>query len=184
MPTIRFVEIHPIIVHFPIALLIVGVLLDFLALFLRRTHLVEAASWCLVFGALGLLAAELSGQLIEDHVNKALAGSLLELHKTMALMTVITFVTLVIVRLLWFSPRILSFLSPVFPGAGRAANYIKTSLPLLGRNSRTVVTLYLALSVGGIALLAITGYLGGAMVYDHGVGTPSGIIPILPTMPY
>ena len=34
MPTIRLVEIHPIIVHFPIALLIVGVLLDFLALFL------------------------------------------------------------------------------------------------------------------------------------------------------
>jgi uncharacterized membrane protein len=32
MPTIRLVELHPIIVHFPIALLIVGVLLDFLAL--------------------------------------------------------------------------------------------------------------------------------------------------------
>jgi uncharacterized membrane protein len=46
MPTIRLVELHPIIVHFPIALLIVGVLLDFLALFLRRAHLVTAASWC------------------------------------------------------------------------------------------------------------------------------------------
>ena len=71
MPTIRLVELHPIIVHFPIALLIVGVLLDFLALFLRRTHLVAAASWCLGFGSLALLAAELSGQLIEDHVNRA-----------------------------------------------------------------------------------------------------------------
>ena len=97
MPTIRFVEIHPIIVHFPIALLIVGVLLDFLALFLRRAHLIEAASWCLGFGTLGLLAAELSGQLIEDHVNKAQTAGLLGLHKTMALMTVITFVTLFVV---------------------------------------------------------------------------------------
>jgi|GEM_PF-6963694 len=44
MPTIRLVELHPIIVHFPIALLIVGVLLDFLALFLRSAHLVAAAS--------------------------------------------------------------------------------------------------------------------------------------------
>src|SRR5690242_3367017 len=88
MPTIRFVEIHPIIVHFPIALLIIGVLLDFLALFLHRAHLVEAASWCLGFGTLGLLAAELSGNLIEDSVNKAQTAGLLGLHKTMALLTV------------------------------------------------------------------------------------------------
>src|SRR5579859_6791092 len=184
MPTIRFVEIHPIIVHFPIALLIVGVLLDFLALFLRRAHLIEAASWCLGFGTLGLLAAELSGQLIEDHVNKAQTAGLLGLHKTMALMTVITFVTLFVVRILWFSPRILSYFSSTLPLASRAANYIKTNLPMIGRNTRAPVTLYLLLSVGGLVLLAITGYLGGAMVYDHGVGTPSGIIPILSAMPY
>ncbi|HCJ34456.1 MAG TPA: hypothetical protein DHV65_09190 [Ktedonobacter sp.] len=41
-------------------------------------HLVAAASWCLGFGSLGLLAAELSGQLIEDHVNRAAAGNILE----------------------------------------------------------------------------------------------------------
>lgn len=87
MPTICFVEIYPIIVHFPIALLIIAVFLDFLALFLRRTHLVEAASWCLGIGTVGLLAAELSGQLIEDHVNKAGAGGILEIHKTVYVST-------------------------------------------------------------------------------------------------
>ncbi|GAC1380001.1 MAG: hypothetical protein NVS4B7_14330 [Ktedonobacteraceae bacterium] len=172
MPTIRLVELHPIIVHFPIALLIIGVLLDFLALFLRRAHLVEAASWCLGFGSLGLLAAELSGQLIEDHVQRALAGNILEVHKTFALMTVITFITLFVLRILWLSPHILSFLSPAMPVAARAGKYIQTSVPILGSNSRLLIGIYLLLSVGGIILLAITGYLGGSMVYDHGVGTP------------
>jgi uncharacterized membrane protein len=177
MPAIHLVELHPIIVHFPIALLIVGVLLDFLALLLRRAHLVAAASWSLGFGSLGLLAAELSGQLIEGHVNRALAGNLLEMHKTFALMTVITFITLFVLRILWLSPYILSFLSPAMPVAARARKYIHTSLPILGQNSRLLIGIYLLLSVAGIVLLAITGYLGGSMVYDHGVGTPSGTLP-------
>ncbi len=176
MPTVRLVELHPIIVHFPIALLIVGVLLDFLALFLRRAHLVAAASWCLGFGALGLLAAELSGQLIEDHVNRALAGNLLEMHKAFALSTVITFVTLFVLRILWLSPQILSFLSPAIPMAERVGKSIRMGVPVLGSNSRLLIGIYLLLSVGGIVLLAITGYLGGTMVYDHGVGTPSGML--------
>ncbi|MGO8950396.1 MAG: DUF2231 domain-containing protein [Ktedonobacterales bacterium] len=35
---------------------------------------------------------------------------------------------------------------------------------------RLVATLYLLASVVSVVLLAITGYLGGAMVFDHGVG--------------
>ena len=179
MLPIRFVEIHPIIVHFPIALLIVGVLLDFLALFLRRAHLVAAASWFLGFGMLGLLAAYLSGQLIEDNVNRALAGNLLEMHKTFALITVLTFVLLFALRILWLSPHILSFLSPAMPVAARANKYIHERLSIIGRNSRLLIGLYQLLSVGGVVLLAITGYLGGSMVYDHGVGTQSGMLPFL-----
>ena len=144
----------------------------FSPLFLRRAHLVVVASWCLGLGSLGLLAAKLSGQLIEDHVNKALAGNILEVHKTFALMTVITFGTLFVLRLLWLSPYILSFLSSTMPVAARVENYIQTSVPILGNNSRPLIGIYLLLSVGDCPL-AITGYLGGSMVYDHGVGTPS-----------
>ncbi|MHB8596326.1 MAG: DUF2231 domain-containing protein [Ktedonobacteraceae bacterium] len=178
MPTIRFVEIHPIIVHFPIALLIVAVFLDFLALFLRRAHLVEAASWCPGIGTVGLLAAELSGQLIEDHVNKAAAGGILEIHKTFALMTVITFVALFVLRLVWLSPRIFTSLGSSWLVAARAGKYVQTTLPILSSNAPVLIALYLLLSVGGIVLLAITGYLGGSLVYDHGVGTSSGMMPV------
>ncbi|MEO6890718.1 MAG: DUF2231 domain-containing protein [Ktedonobacteraceae bacterium] len=179
MPTIRLVEIHPILVHFPIALLIVAVLLDFLALFLRRAHLVEAATWCLGFGALGLLAAELSGNLVEDHVNRALAGNLLEMHKTFALITVFTFITLFVLRIIWLAPHILSALRPAMPAAVRLERSLLAVLPVLGKTSPLLIGLYLVASLAGLVFLSITGFLGGSMVYDHGVGMPSGSIPFL-----
>ena len=37
---------------------------------------------------------------------------------------------------------------------------------------RLVVALYLLASVVSVVLLGLTGYLGGAMVYDRGVGQP------------
>ncbi|MDQ2715144.1 MAG: hypothetical protein M3Z08_09585 [Chloroflexota bacterium] len=179
MPPIRLVEIHPILVHFPIALLIVAVLLDFLALFLRRAHLVEAATWCLGFGALGLLAAELSGNLIEDHVNRALAGNLLELHKTFALTTVFTFCTLFVLRIVWLSPHILSALRPSIPATASLERSLLAVLPILGKTSPLLISLYLLASLAGLVFLSITGFLGGSMVYDHGVGMPSGSIPFM-----
>jgi uncharacterized membrane protein len=185
MPSIRLVEIHPILVHFPIALLIMSVLFDFLSFFLRRAHLVEAATWCLGFGATGLLASELSGNVVEGHVNRALAGNLLEMHKTFALMTLITFIILFVLRLIWLSPHILSAaLRPSLPAATRLERSLLTIVPILGKRSRTLITLYLVASLAGLVLLTITGFLGGSMVYDHGVGTPSGTIPSLISIGY
>jgi uncharacterized membrane protein len=184
MPSIRLVEIHPILVHFPIALLFMSVLFDFLSFFLRRAHLVETATWCLGFGALGLLASELSGNVVEGHVNRALAGNLLEMHKTFALITLMTFITLFVLRLIWLSPRILSALGPSLPAAARLERSLLTIVPILGKRSCTLITLYLVASLAGLVLLTITGFLGGSMVYDHGVGTPSGTIPSLINIGY
>ncbi len=50
MPAIHPVEFHPIIVHFPIALLVLSVIFDFLGVFLRRWGLTTAATWMLLFG--------------------------------------------------------------------------------------------------------------------------------------
>lgn len=62
---------------------------------------------------MGLPAAALSGKLVEDHVNSLLAGNLLALHETFALITVITFIrsdsnshTLYMLILLWEYPAL------------------------------------------------------------------------------
>ena len=52
---------HPLVVHFPIALLLTAVLLDLAALVLRRPGLHRIALWNLSLGALGAGIAVLTG---------------------------------------------------------------------------------------------------------------------------
>lgn len=178
MPTIRLAELHPIVVHFPIALLIVSVTLDFAAVFLRRAGLTTAATWCLVLGVPGAVAALASGWLSEHDVNAAQAANLLHLHKVAAVLTSLLFGALLLMRLVWLLPRIFAWLRAVRPTVAPALDAtekrLKMVLPLLyvKHLPRSLVATYLLASVIGIALLAITGYLGGALVYDHGVGLP------------
>lgn len=178
MPTIRLAELHPIVVHFPIALLIVSVALDFGAVFLRRAGLTTAATWCLVLGVPGAVAALASGWLSEHDVNAALAGSLLHLHKVAAVLTSLLFGVLLLMRLIWLMPRMFAWLRAVHPAVAptldNTEKRLKMVLPLLyvKQLPRSLVATYLLASVIGVVLLAITGYLGGAIVYDHGVGLP------------
>lgn len=177
MPSIRLAELHPIIVHFPIALLLASVALDFAAVLLRRASLVEGATWTLMLGTPGALAALASGWLSEKDVNLALAGDLLHLHKVCAILTSVVFGVLFLLRLAWQSPRLLGWLRTAFPQRQilvSAQKWTHSLLPLAYAKSlpRSVVATYLFLSVVGVLLLALTGYLGGAMVYDHGVGLP------------
>lgn len=177
MPAIRLAELHPIIVHFPIALLLTSVALDFAAVIFRRASLVDGATWTLVLGTPGAVAALASGWLSEHDVSVATAGNLLHLHKICAILATVVFGTLFLLRLVWQSPRLLGWLRSTFPQAGMLAtaqSWSRAVLPLMYVKPlpRSVVTAYLLLSVIGVVLLALTGYLGGSIVYDHGVGLP------------
>lgn len=54
--------VHPLIVHFPIALLLVAVVLDLLALALKRPSLHRVALWNLCLGTIGAGVAVLTGR--------------------------------------------------------------------------------------------------------------------------
>ncbi|HET9981422.1 MAG TPA: DUF2231 domain-containing protein [Ktedonobacterales bacterium] len=177
MPPIRLAELHPIIVHFPIALLLASLALDLAAVIFRRATLVEGATWALLLGAPAAVAALASGWLSEHDVNTGAAPTLLHLHKVCAVLATIVFGTLFILRVVWQSPRWLGWLRSAFPNVGvvvSAQRWTRALLPLVYVKTlpRGVVTAYLILSVIGVVLLALTGYLGGALVYDHGIGLP------------
>jgi uncharacterized membrane protein len=185
MPSIRPVELHPIIIHFPIALLLTSVALDFLAVFFRRWGLADAATWLLVFGVPSAAFALLSGWVSEKYVTVGAAGQLLHYHKIAAVSASGLFGLLLVMRLVWLAPRIFPAVSafipatrPVMAGADHA---LRIALPRLyePKLPAIVVALYLFLSVVAVILLAITGYLGGALVYDHGLGSPAGLVPVL-----
>ncbi len=134
--------LHPMLVHFPIALLITSVLFDVLGAWLTRESLREGALWLLVLGVLTGLAAFASGDVAAEAAEKAgVAESLIETHEHLAGATLGVFGALLVWRLLLrnrFSPRT------------RVA--------------------YLMVAIVGLGLLSATGHYGGSLVYEHGAG--------------
>ena len=64
-----FDEIHPLIIHFPIALLSSGFLFDFLSYLLKKKSLEFAGWWNLILGLVSALCAIVTG-LIADYGSK------------------------------------------------------------------------------------------------------------------
>ncbi len=174
---IRLVELHPIIVHFPIALLTISVILDVIALFIRRWNVVYAATWLLFFGVIGALAAGLTGQISESHANTSAVAAILSLHKTLGFATGFVFALLLLVRLMVLAPHILEAYRAQIPLAGKIGDTLYAIFPRVRSKNLPVflIVVYFIGSIIGLVLLTLTGYYGGVMVYEHGVGTQAFI---------
>ena len=139
-------SVHPLVVHFPIALLLVALLLDVLALALKRPGLHRVALWNLSLGTMGaaaavrtgLWAAEIAKHTFEIH-------QVMELHRKLGVATLVLGVLVVAWRL-WKRDQ-------------------------LGIRARAV-TLVLMLAIAGT--LGYGAHLGGRLVYEFGVGGPFG----------
>ena len=134
--------LHPMLVHFPIALLFASVLFDFVATWLKRETLGEGALWLLVLGLLGGMAAAITGDWAEEVAEQAgITESLIDTHETLALATLGIFGVLLLWRLLL-----------------RNQLTTKTAIP------------YFLVAAIGLGTLSATGHFGGDLVYEHGAG--------------
>jgi uncharacterized membrane protein len=134
-------NLHPILVHFTIGLFVISVIFDILAHFTYKKSLDQAGWWNLVFSAAFSIVTVASGLSAEDsapHVERA--HKLIELHKTLGLVTMGIILILVIWR-----------------------GLTRTALP---KHFRIV---YLALGLAGLTTITFGGYIGGEMVYRYGV---------------
>ncbi len=169
-------ELHPIVVHFPIALLTVSVVMDVLAALLRRWNLADVATWLLAFGVVAAFLAGVTGNLSEHTAHTALAGNIIETHQRFGLATGVVFAGLLVVRVVMLSPRLLLGLRGVAPalanGTEKRLRQV-IAFAFAAPPSRLLISLYLVASIGGLVLLTLTGYYGGLMVYHYGVGTPA-----------
>lgn len=135
-------HLHPMLVHFPIALLITSVLFDAACTLFKRDSLREGALWLLALGFLGGIGSVLSGGMAEEVAEKAgVAKALIERHETWAYVTMGVFGVLLAVRL---------FLRNQF--------------------SARTLAVYLVIAAIGLGTLSVTGYFGGDLVYEHGAG--------------
>jgi len=88
--------LHPILVHFPIALLFASVALDLVGYIFRNVNLTRAGFYLLLLGVAGAGAAAIAGP---DHATgSATADALLISHQNFALLTVALGVALLLVR--------------------------------------------------------------------------------------
>lgn len=138
-------NLHPLFVHYPVALLLLVPLVDLIGIIRREEWYHRASLLVLFLGVLGAVAAVMTGLLAEESVPHAseAAHELLETHEALALTTLGVAVAI----LLW---RV---------GVRR-------------RQARGTLLAILAAEIillGG--LVAATGYFGGELVFEHGVGT-------------
>jgi uncharacterized membrane protein len=143
-------NLHPAVIHFPIALLSLAVGLDVLALLLRRpAWLDRAIAGLFLLGALAAGAAFLTGQMAEDGLRNLPPAMepFIARHADAARWTAITFAILGVVRaaLAW----------------RRRHEAVLRGGPLW---IASIVG-----SVGGLALLVTTADRGGALVFRHGI---------------
>ena len=145
---------HPFVVHFPIALLLLAVAIDVVALLARRHAWHDTAWRLLVGGTLAALLAVLTGDATAAGHRDAAAAGLIQQHEDLATICLLLFVVSCFGRL------------PVALGREEARRY---------------VPYWVTLSLVGAGLLVYTGHLGGELVFQHGVGVEVNFVPSLDT---
>ena len=145
------VHLHPMVIHFPIALLIVGFLFELIYLITRNEFYSKAGFYLLVLGALGTFAAFLTGNLAEERIVETEAlERVLETHEDAGK------ITLFLVILTFIYRTVVFFL-----------NQYKGILQWIG----------LALYALSILSVVRTAYYGGELVYTYGAGVQIQAIP-------
>jgi len=145
-------DLHPFIIHFPIALLIVGVVSDTIGILGRRETFLKIGYALFSLGALASIPAALTGDHaanVAQHIPNIAAD--LDWHDTLGTATALTAVIITLIRThLIFKKQ--------FLGAVQYA--------------------YLIIAIVSAILVSASGYTGGRLVYDYGAGTQ----PVLKTL--
>jgi uncharacterized membrane protein len=140
-------QLHPVVDHFSIALLVVAVVIDIAALiFSQRPSLRHTALTLIIIGAIAAAASYGTGDLEGGRIWDLVTGKahdVLKLHAQLGYYLMIVFAVLALWRIL-----------------------IEAFAFMQG--SRQI---YLALAVVAVAALLYQGSLGGELVYTYGVGT-------------
>ena len=95
-------EIHPLIIHFPIALLSVGFLCDLLSYVLQNKSLAHAGWWNFVFGVVSSVCALITGLITDLSSKPSLVGEpfpVHENHASLQIFVVCIFLALMIWRI-------------------------------------------------------------------------------------
>lgn len=145
-------SLHPILVHFPIALLITALAFDLVGVIWKRDAFTSAGFYAQFLGALGAIAAVVTGKAAEEPVED-IAGieETLELHERLGQISM--WAAIAVVALRWYLLR----------------------RQLFGPRMRLAMSV---LSLGLAVLVGLSGFYGGELVYRFG----AGVAPVMRTL--
>ncbi|RUM61602.1 MAG: hypothetical protein DSY66_01815 [Persephonella sp.] len=138
-------NLHPPIVHFAVALVIISVIFDVLGVVLKKDSLKNAGYWTLLVGALAVIGAFITGHQAEEMVEKFIEGT--EAYKRLEIYETIGTVVLVAVLI-----------------------QIAFRLFIAKKDDIRLTGIYLILGLIVISIVALQGRIGGKIVYEFGVG--------------
>ncbi|MBN2891187.1 MAG: DUF2231 domain-containing protein [Bacteroidales bacterium] len=133
-------HIHPMVAHFPVALIIVGFLFEIFSLFFKKEAcLSKTGFYLLEIGALSVVVTYLSGVIFTEELTGP-AHEVMETHELFALLTMITMVVNALFRL-W----------------------------LIYKKKEETNLKWFAFSLYAIStvLVGITGFFGGTLAYNY-----------------
>lgn len=134
--------IHPMIVHFPIALLSAAVLFDLLALRWRSEEFRIVGFYTLLLGLAGALVSVISGHMAEEAVeHSGVPEQVLEIHEKLGFAA------------FWIFAGLFGL---------RAAEWMEWI------GEWRMITI--AVGMVGVVVLFVASYYGGSLVYEYGVG--------------
>ena len=141
-------RLHAALNDLPIALLLAAALFDILAIATKRESFRLVSFWTLVLGAVGGVAAVVSGLQAEEHISHGDAvHRVMETHETLGLVTLGIFGLLALWRIV------------------RERR--------MGSGERTATTI---LTLAGAGVLFATGLYGGRLVFEHAAGIPTTVL--------
>ncbi|HEX3250347.1 MAG TPA: DUF2231 domain-containing protein [Pyrinomonadaceae bacterium] len=133
--------VHPMLIPFPLALWVTSFAVDILFYFLRHPTLLVIAKFLLAAGCLGAIAAAIPGIIDWLAIKDGDVKRVANWHARLNIMALVVFAISFFLRIGSYSQ-------------------------LVGRR----LTLPFLLSLVGVILIAISGWLGGELVFHYGVG--------------
>ena len=137
------VHFHPMVVHFPVALLLISALFEVVYLINKDPFYRRAGFYLFVMGALGIVAAVITGNLAEEAAEREAIERFIEAHEEAGQLTLVLTIITFIVRI---------------------------ALKVMDKYHGIYQWIFLTLFAISIAAMVRTAYLGGELVYTHGAG--------------
>ena len=136
-------NLHPLFVHFPVALLIAAAAAEWVHLATRRPAADSLSAWLLYLGAVGALAAALTGWIAAETVAPVAAAHVdFDRHRALGFVT-----------------------------AGVAAALAAWRIAVARRGGPRPRALFAIAMLGLVGALVAGALAGGELVYEHGEGT-------------